>query len=314
MRGLWGEVNTFFSYTSIHGFPYISDTQSRSTRKIWTIIVLVAFGVASNFLYQTIKGFDEKYVSTTIETQSIQKFPFPAITFHSGKYNSEKAFIRTFLNEFQFTRYNEGDVLRDNDEFGKLYKWLVSPMNNALLDDIEVFLIDKKHNTKKSFLENMGKMFKDEVCTLLAIHVDKKFKKKYRDITVKNMFKFRRFKQVRDFIKKDIGSIIQEEADIANVTKSDVTKACNNEKNTETKTTIEALLLSYMYIFIDIQNTYVGAGDLATGPYQTGLSRGNRNSATPVDYVPTHTLITNMYNVMVNGSLPPSVLQFPAFF
>ena len=87
MRGLWGEVNTFFSYTSIHGFPYISDTQSRSTRKIWTIIVLVAFGVASNFLYQTIKGFDEKYVSTTIETQSIQKFPFPAITFHSEKYN-----------------------------------------------------------------------------------------------------------------------------------------------------------------------------------------------------------------------------------
>ena len=131
MRGLWGEVNTFFSYTSIHGFPYISDTQSRSTRKIWTIIVLVAFGVASNFLYQTIKGFDEKYVSTTIETQSIQKFPFPAITFHSGKYNSEKAFIRTFLNEFQFTRYNEGDVLRDNDEFGKLYKWLVSPTQYA---------------------------------------------------------------------------------------------------------------------------------------------------------------------------------------
>ena len=49
MRGLWREVNEFFSSTSIHGFPYINDSHLRSTRIIWTIIVLAGFSVATIF-------------------------------------------------------------------------------------------------------------------------------------------------------------------------------------------------------------------------------------------------------------------------
>ena len=37
---------------------------------------------------------------------------------------------------------------------------------------------------------------------------------------------------------------------------------------------MEAMLLSYMYLFIDTENTDVGAGDLATGSMRTGLQRG----------------------------------------
>ena len=121
MRGLWREVNEFFSSTSIHGFPYISDNQSRSTRIIWTIIVLAGFGVTSYFLYSTLDGFDEKYVSTTIETRSIKEFAFPAITFHPSDYNSKDAFKRHFLNQFEFTRYLRQSPLLNNTEFLKLY-------------------------------------------------------------------------------------------------------------------------------------------------------------------------------------------------
>ena len=103
-RGVWKELNEFFSSTSIHGFPYISSTQATSTRIIWTIIVSLALGGASFFLYETVKGFDDKYISTTIETRSIQEFPFPAVTFHPGDFNSKNAFKRTFLNELEFTR------------------------------------------------------------------------------------------------------------------------------------------------------------------------------------------------------------------
>ena len=60
MRGVWREVNEFFSSTSIHGFPYISDSQSRSTRITWTLIVLGGFGVTSYFVYNTVDGFNEK--------------------------------------------------------------------------------------------------------------------------------------------------------------------------------------------------------------------------------------------------------------
>ena len=66
MGGLWKEVNDFFTSTSIHGFPYISNINDRSTRIIWTIILFIGFGVTTFFLYETIDGFNEKYVTTTV--------------------------------------------------------------------------------------------------------------------------------------------------------------------------------------------------------------------------------------------------------
>ena len=98
MRGLRGELNDFFSSTSIHGFPYISNTNSRSTRIIWTLIVLAGFGITSYFLYNSVSGFSTKLVSTTIETRSIQEFPFPAVTFYPGDHSLVDSFTKTFLS------------------------------------------------------------------------------------------------------------------------------------------------------------------------------------------------------------------------
>ena len=109
--------NDFFEATSIHGFAYMSVSQTRCTRILWTLIVLAATGVASYLLYETVTGFEENYTSTTIETHSIKEFPFPAVTFDPGDYNSKDAFLRTFLNQLEFTRYKKNSPLRDNDKF-----------------------------------------------------------------------------------------------------------------------------------------------------------------------------------------------------
>ena len=99
MNAIWQEAQKFFASTSIHGLPYISNSQSRSTRIIWTIFALSALCGASYFLYETVDGFDEKYVSTTIDTRSIKEFPFPAVTFNPGDYNSKNScdICRLFL-------------------------------------------------------------------------------------------------------------------------------------------------------------------------------------------------------------------------
>ena len=141
MRDLCREVNKFLSTTSIHGLLYISETQSRPTRIVWTLVVLAGFVVTSYFLYNTLDGFDEKYVSTTIETKSIQDYHFPAVTFHPSGHNSEDAFKRTFLNQFEFTRYDENSPLRDNEDFVRLFRWLIAPMHIDFLNDIESQII-----------------------------------------------------------------------------------------------------------------------------------------------------------------------------
>ena len=121
MNNFLKELFTFFEATTIHGLSYLSQNHSRSTRIIWTLIVFTAFGIASYFLYETIKGFDTKYTSTTVEDRSIHEYPFPAVTFDPNVYNSKIYFLRTFLNQFEFTAYKE-----DNP------KKMINSQNNSI--------------------------------------------------------------------------------------------------------------------------------------------------------------------------------------
>ena len=94
-----------------------------------------------------------------------------------------------------------------------------------------------------------------------------------------------------------------------NITQPEITETCNDTNMEHVKTEISALLYSFIYLFDGIddgtdhsfENIKVGAGDIATGPYF------ELNSS-------VHHMITNMYNDMVNASLPVSILEFPAFF
>ena len=178
MRNILVQLNDFFSSTSIHGFSYITDNEnnSRSTRIIWAAIVIFALFGASYLLYQTVYGFDHHVVDTAVESRSIKNYPFPAITFHPGDYNSKEAFLRTFLNQLEFTRYDEQSPLRDDEEFLKTFLWLVGPMHNDLLDDIETFLLyeyEKNNGSSRSFLESRRGIFKKEVCFLVALQIEK---------------------------------------------------------------------------------------------------------------------------------------------
>ena len=74
------------------------------------------------------------------------------------------------------------------------------------------------------------------------------------------------------------------------------------------------MLLSHMFLFIESNAIDPGAGDLATGPYQTGLSKASKDFLYTSYYVATNKLLTDLYNDMANGPLPLSVLDFPAFF
>ena len=260
------QINDFFEATTIHGFVYISNSQQRSTRIIWTISVLIALGFASYFLYQTVDGFSTKYVSTTIETRGIQEFPFPAVTFYPGQFNSEKGLLRTFLNQFEFTRYVDkrhdkgNNPMEDNEKFMNLFGWLVSPMNDNLFDATQNFLINDqaKNNKGQTFIQSKGKMFKNEACSLVAlfkkrsVNLDKDIKK----IFLHNMYKFNFFPDLMNLIRKQVSPMIKNVVSEQNLTMADVSDACKDKDNIEYKIKMEALLLSYMYLFLDASGNF----------------------------------------------------------
>ena len=129
-------------------------------RFIWFMIVLTASIFAGYFLSETLAGYDTKFTSTTVETKSVKHYPFPAVTFYPGDENSEKGFLRAFLNQFQLTRY-EGGTLDDWEIFLNSYEWLVGIVTNDLFDGIEKFLI-----ADKTFINKKWKIFKNEQCGL----------------------------------------------------------------------------------------------------------------------------------------------------
>ena len=109
--------------------------------------------------------------------------------------------------------------------------------------------------------------------------------------------------KAKRIIKSQVGEIINKVVANKNITKSEISEACSDQKNKYIMTKMQAMLVSFIYIS---QKTHIledaGAGDLATGPY-----------APPITLA-THTLLTNMYNDMINASLPVSVLKIPSLF
>ena len=189
----------FFETTTIHGLAYLTKDKSRSTRFIWFVVVVTASTFAGYFLYETVNGYNTNFTSTTIKTKSIQDYPFPAVTFHSGDYSSEKDFARTFLNQFQLTRYinkkSPPNELEDNKVFLDLFYWLGS-MKDDLFDGIVKYLVKEK-----KFIHSKGRIFKNEVCGMMTL-------KKLKDISLTktiykiyfdNLFKERSKKKNRKY-------------------------------------------------------------------------------------------------------------------
>ena len=136
LSNLWRELNDFLSSTSVHGLPYIHRSQSGTTRVIWTVLVAGALITATVLLVQTVGDWDTKYISTTLETRGIENYPFPAVTFHPGEFPTEKHFLRTLLNHFEMTRYEESSPLYDNSVFMKKFSKFVNfgPDGTSLFD------------------------------------------------------------------------------------------------------------------------------------------------------------------------------------
>ena len=126
-----------------------------------------------------------------------------------------------------------------------------------------------------------------------------------------NLFKYTirsSFNDLRLLIVNEVTPVINKKITEKNLTKSEISSTCQNKENEELKHKMEAMILSYMYLFLDKKAYKIGAGDLAASKFQTGLSE--RDAL----YTSTHTLLSKIFNKMVNGSIPGSIFETPNFF
>ena len=128
----------YLESTTIHGFRYLSVSQNRIEKLAWTFIIGTCFTLASLLIWQSIQESYENPVMTTIETISVKKVPFPAITVDSGDPDplgyAEKIFNGL---AFDFEYYNQslnkgipsGQELRE--VFWPLLEYIVRQMRKS---------------------------------------------------------------------------------------------------------------------------------------------------------------------------------------
>ena len=306
LQNLWRELNNFLSSTSVHGLPYIHRSQSRTTRIIWTVLVAAALTTATVFLVQTVRDWDTKYISTTVETRGVENYPFPAVTFHPGEFPTRRNFLRTFLNHFQLTRYEESSPLFENSVFMDKYSILVqyfAPGSSSLFDWVPDYLL----KTEKTFIQRFQTPFRNEVCQMLSLkNKNKSLYKKTRKEIIKqfneNMFKYSGYQGVLGFSRKTFNSMIKDGVAGENITNKEIETACQKKQNEDDKKEIAALLLSFLYVFIDVTTVKdLGPGDIAGEEYFHL-------------WYDLHTLMTRMFNDLTNASLASPVVFLPDWF
>ena len=229
MKKITDHLNIFLGRTSIHGLSYLTKDETKCSRFIWTIIVLTASAIASYLLCNTVFGFEEHYISTTLETRSIQDYPFPAVSFYPGDYDLKNSFKRVFLNQLEFTRFRKENQLKDNEQFMKKFRWLISPMHKRLFEKIKTYLL----TTQQRFMRSKGDKVEEQACMMVALD-QRKINVQGTILTVflENMYKFTGFRDCQHFLTKVLNKNITNLVISNNVTKEDISSACKNKVKT----------------------------------------------------------------------------------
>ena len=167
---------------------------------------------------------------------------------------------------------------------------------------MEKFLLQEK-----TFINSKSKLFSNEICQLLAImNRNSSFKKILWKFYYENMFKYNGFRELKNFIRDDVASPLEEAVTSNNLTDSEISSICNDDKKAKYKSKAEAMLLSIMYLFIPDYSCDIGAGDIVAATWnKNGLLGDTKNY---------DKIMTSIYNELIDGQLPSSIFHLPELF
>ena len=255
-------LNNFAEETSIHGFAYLTRARVVPTRVIWTVLLLLAFSVATYMIVQNIEDADSHPLITTIDTISVTKVPFPAITIHPGEFRNKDSFFKRLFDYHWLERYNEDDPLRNNTEF--LMIWSSLLRGNSW---ISKFIKETKATIRNdtNFLRKKG-MMRNLAAVIAAAqkqdkNIGRKVVKEIEEAIITNMFKYKEFVQIkRNLIDNIFNQILEKAKTRYNISDARISE-CKKRSCDATREEYEVLLLVPLYIFMDpTRVSDIGAG------------------------------------------------------
>ena len=76
------DVTEYFTATTVHGFSYVVEGQTKLERGLWVLFIIIGFTFCATTLIELYQQWEDRPVETTIDEVGlpIQELNFPAIT------------------------------------------------------------------------------------------------------------------------------------------------------------------------------------------------------------------------------------------
>ena len=151
-----------------------------------------------------------------------------------------------------------------------MFRWLISPIKNQLFEGVVEYLMKEER-----FIKQKKNLLRKEVCNLVAIRILRKKSLKGDVFTIyyENLFKYLKFRDILSLVKKTVTPLVNKKSNELNLTTSEISLICKDKENEKLKSEMQAITLSYLYLMLTIKSPNIGAGDVATFEFQTGLSK-----------------------------------------
>ena len=81
MGSIKGLFREFLETSTIHGFQHIGGEKQKLAKLVWVVIVVCGFSIAAVLIMDSVKGWEESPVSTSVETLPISEVLYESLKF-----------------------------------------------------------------------------------------------------------------------------------------------------------------------------------------------------------------------------------------
>ncbi len=274
-------VNTYLQESSIHGLRYLaSDARGRKNLRqvlFWSCVTLAAFGFATGLILRSFGETHKFPIITTVDSVSIKKVPFPAVTINAGQVLNPWGFVEKYFRIVDYECYDDPfhcpaqkEAVREDLKFlsqavvERFFEVVVERLKLDSLKDLRI-----KRNKEVSLAKDVVFSEFEEAAATLALLIDKKQSRakavlrKLAEATATSLAKFTPTQLVRSkgWGSRYLSPIVAEEAEWYNISAGAV-DACLQQQSCPNETVhVEAyatMLLPFYFNRVPYQGLEIG--------------------------------------------------------
>ncbi len=299
-------ISAYLNESSVHGLRYLAGARNCVQLLFWSGVIAAAFGIAAYLIQQSTRETEQFPVITTVDTVSVKRVPFPAVTVDAGGVLNPWGYVEKAHNAIDYECYDVPfDCPADKERVRADLNFLIEAVTTRFFETlyekirgntVEYFDGERKNNVRMA-QDHVFPEFKEATATLALVIKKKQSRalavlRKLAKATAATFAKFtnKNFMQSKGWGTEHFYPIVAEEAAWYEVSEEDVA-SCLDTMDPCASTYAEAYAIMLLpFYFNRIPYDGVGLGEIMSyftrrvlsspsiGDYRVFLNKAGKNT------------------------------------